>query len=188
MTQLLRAIVDEATAARLPFLVIGGTAVNALGHARLTLDLDLMIPRRDVELWSALLERIGYRRIPEQIAFAQFSPPFEGMWPVDLMLVNDSTFQKASAAACDKVIDGIPVKVPAVLDLIAMKLHALRYGKPDREAKDLTDIYELVQFHGIDVTSDLFRTVCDKYGTTQLYERIQRALANEPPGGTTGDR
>ena len=184
--QLLRVIVDEAGAARLPFLVIGGTAVNALGHARLTLDLDLLIPRRDVERWAALLGKLGYTRNPEQIAFAQFTPPLEGMWPVDLMLVADGTFDKLSAAACAKVVNGISIQVPAPLHLIAMKLHALRHGKPEREAKDLTDIYELVQLNDIDVTSDVFRSLCESYGTTELYERIRRALSSKPADGNAG--
>jgi hypothetical protein len=61
--QLLGAIVDEASNARLPFVVIGGTAVNAFGHARLTLDLDLLVPRRDIQGWEALLAKFGFLRV-----------------------------------------------------------------------------------------------------------------------------
>jgi len=177
MTQLLRAIVDEAAQNHLPFIIIGGTAVNAFGHARMTLDLDLVIPRSDVELWSSLLGKLGYRRVPGQILFAQFAPPFEGMWPVDLMLVNEETFARLSAEACEKVINGIAVKVPSPLHLIAMKLHALRHGKPEREAKDLTDVFELIHLSNVDVNGDVFRALCEKFGTKELYERIRRAIS-----------
>lgn len=179
MTRLLRVIVDEASQHHLSFLVIGGTAVNAFGHARMTLDLDLLIPRRDVKLWTALLEKLGYKRIPEQVVFAQFVPPFEGMWPVDLMLVSEETFDKMYAEAREKLIDDIPVRVPSPLHLIAMKLHALRHGKPEREAKDLTDVFELVHLNKVDVQSDAFRAVCEKFGTTELYERIRQAIGKQ---------
>ena len=92
--QLLRAIVEESHQARLAFFVIGGIAMNVSGHARLTFDLDLLIPRRDVEEWTALAEKLGHARIPEQTAFAQFAPPLKNMWPVDLMLVSAETFGK----------------------------------------------------------------------------------------------
>ena len=181
MTRLLRAIVDEASQHHLPFLVIGGTAVNAFGHARLTLDLDLLIPRRDAELWTSLLEKLGYQRIPEQTVFAQFAPPFDGMRPVDFMLVNQEKFDKMSAEACEKLIDGIPLRVPSPLHLIAMKLHALRHGKPEREAKDLTDIFELIHLNNVDAMSDAFRAWCEKFGTRELYERIRQAIGKQPP-------
>jgi hypothetical protein len=176
MTKLLRAIVDEAAQARLRFLVIGGTAVNAFGHARLTLDLDLLIERSDVEHWTVLLEKLGYTRIPEQTLFAQFTPAFAGMWPVDLMLVTQQTFERMYAEACDKDIDGVAVKLPSPLHLIAMKLHALRHGRPARQAKDFTDLVEVIHLTRIDVTGEAFRRVCDSVGTKELYEQIRRAV------------
>ena len=44
----------------LPFLIIGGHAVNAHGFARFTKDLDLLIRRIDVEKWLASLKMDGY--------------------------------------------------------------------------------------------------------------------------------
>lgn len=174
--KILRAITDEARSARLPFIVIGGAAVNAWGHARLTLDLDLLIPRSDVSAWEVLLQQFGYVRIPEQTAFAQFVPPLKDMWPVDLMLVDDDTFKKMSAEAVEKIVDGVTLKVPSPLHLIALKLHALKHGKPERDAKDLTDVFELVRLGHIEVSSDTFRALCEKYATNEIYEKIRRAV------------
>jgi len=107
------------------------------------------------------------------------------MWPVDLMLVNQETFDKMSVEAREKLIDGIAIKVPSPLHLIAMKLHALRHGKPEREAKDLTDVFELIHLNDVDVKSDAFRALCEKFGTTELYERIRQAIAKQPPESTS---
>ena len=178
--QLLRAIVDEASNARLPFVVIGGTAVNAFGHARLTLDLDLLVPRRDVQAWESLLGKFGYLRVHhEQTGFAQFVPPLTNMWPVDVMLVNDDTFNRMFGEAGEKIFNDVTIKVPSPLHLIALKLHALKHGKPEREAKDLTDLVEIVRLSHIDVGSEAFRILCEKYATTEWYERIRRAVGGQ---------
>jgi hypothetical protein len=180
--QLLGAIVDEASNARLPFVVIGGTAVNAFGHARLTLDLDLLVPRRDIQGWEALLAKFGFLRVNhEQPGFAQFVPPFKDVWPVDLMLVNDDTFNQMFGEASEKVFNGVTIKVPSPLHLIALKLHALKHGKPEREAKDLTDLIEIVRLSHIDIGNEAFRTLCEKYATTEWYERIRRAVGGQEP-------
>jgi hypothetical protein len=95
----LAAIADEAVEARLPFLIIGGLAVNAYGHTRTTYDADFLIPRRDLPAWKALLQKFGYVVRHEQETFTQFQAPLNGMRPVDLMLVNDRTFEKLSREA-----------------------------------------------------------------------------------------
>jgi hypothetical protein len=44
----------------MPFLVIGGHAINALGFSRHTGDLDLLVPLRSKGEWQALLARLRY--------------------------------------------------------------------------------------------------------------------------------
>lgn len=109
----LAAIADEATEAHLAFLIIGGLAVNAYGHTRTTYDADLLIPRRDLPAWKALLQKFGSVVRHEQENFTQFQTPLHGMRPVDLMLVNDRTFEKLSRAARLLQIAGRPQPVPA---------------------------------------------------------------------------
>ena len=43
-------------------------------------------------------------------------------WPVDLMLVDDATFGKLSADAAEIVLAEMPVRIPSLRHLIAMKL------------------------------------------------------------------
>src|SRR4051812_35521623 len=102
------AITDEAEQAGLRFLVIGGLAVSAYGHVRSTADADFAIPRRDLDAWKGILSKFGYSLVHEQNAFAQFSPSFTTMWPVDLMLLTDATFEKLNGAANLKTVVGKP--------------------------------------------------------------------------------
>ena len=169
-------IIAEAAEANLPFIVIGGLAVAAYGHSRMTLDADFMVPRRDLAAWDALLLKFGYEKFHDQAGFAQFRPPLKEMWPVDLMLVNDETFSKIMTAAEDAEIANRRVKIPSPLHLTALKLHALRHGKPERQAQDFNDIVEVLRLQRVDVSSETFRVTCEKYGTLELYDRIRRSL------------
>ena len=176
MNKLLRAILDESRSANLLSLVIGGVAVNAFGHPRMTYDIDLLIRRDDVERWVAIMEKLGYRRVPEQVTFAQFMPPLTGMPPVDLMLVNDSTFDKMFSSGVMKEMNGLKIKVPAPLHLIALKLHVLHHGKLERRAKDMDDTIQLILLNRIDVRSEAFTEACERFGTPEIYEEIRKAV------------
>jgi hypothetical protein len=157
-------------------LIIGGLAVAAYGHGRTTMDADFMIPGVALPQWEALLQKSGYEKFHEHAAFAQFNTPRKDVWPVDLLLVNDATFSQMLDAAQTVKIADTSAKVPSPLHLIALKLHALRFGKPDRQAQDFRDIVEIVRLQNVDTSSEKFRATCDKYGSLEVYERIRQAL------------
>jgi hypothetical protein len=123
-----------------------------------------------------LLTKLGYAVKHEQSAFAQFSPPFATMWPVDLMLLNDGTFEKLARAAKMNIVAGKLRPVPCALHLIAMKMHAIRHGPVDRRDQDLRDIIELIRLEHLDVNAEDFRTVCRDYGTPELVDEIRKRL------------
>lgn len=77
-------------------LVIGGHAVNAYGYFRTTLDVDFMIQESDLPTLRRELEKIGYQWRGQTLSFAQFFPVTgtSAAFPVDLMLVDDDTFDK----------------------------------------------------------------------------------------------
>ena len=131
----LAAIANEADEARLRFLIIGGLAVNAYGQPRATYDADLLIPRRDLPAWKALLDKFGYALRHEQETFVQFQPPLKGMWPVDLMLVTDGTFEKLARESRRVQIADAMRPVPSPMHLIALKLHALKHGPASRATR-----------------------------------------------------
>lgn len=172
----LAAIANEAAEAKLGYVIIGGLAVNSYGHARITYDADFMIPRRDLGAWKSLLDKFGYAIRHEQETFVQFAPPLKGMWPIDLMLVNDSTFEKVTREARLLQVAGQSRPVPAPLHLIALKLHALKHGPVARKDKDIPDIVELVRLQRIDIESPAFAKICAAYGTKELHDEIRKRL------------
>jgi hypothetical protein len=126
--------------------------------------------------WTDALRAAGYECISDQPTFAQFAgQPWD--WPVDLMFVNETTFQKMWAERVSTTIAGSAAYIPAPTHLVALKLHALKFGPERRAQKDLEDIVEIVIANQI---SDKLRDLCDRFGTAELYERIKTALGKQP--------
>lgn len=174
---LFQQISSEGRKRGLPFLVIGGLAVNFHGCPRDTADLDLLIEQSARSLWLSLLLGLGYTIYQEKGAFVQLSPPKEGAWPVDLMLVREPTFKPILAAGIKTEMFGVDVIVPALEHLLALKLHALKHGHLERYLKDYLDVENLVRVNRVDLQSEKVRRLFEKYGTMELYEKVSRTLS-----------
>lgn len=163
---------DEAREANLDFILIGGHAVNVRGYVRTTLDFDFMVRRRDLHAWVSAMEKLDYRLHSAQSAFAQFAPRQGERIPVDLMLVDDATFERMHAASDRCEYGERDVQVVSCLHLIALKLHALRSKERDLEGKDFLDVVTLVRGNSLDVQSPEFVDILNRYGTAEIRERL----------------
>jgi hypothetical protein len=166
----------------LKYLVIGGHAVNAYTTVRATVDVDLLVCRDDVEKWTELLKGEGFRMKHDAGSFRQFSPPYGVEWPLDLMVVNASTFNKLIGAARPLPVLGITALVPSAEHIVALKLHALKHGKVERFDKDMGDVIRLINGAGIQPRSLAFKEMVEQFGTVEIYERILKRL--ETDGGS----
>lgn len=165
-------VVRLAATGGLDFLVCGGHAVNAYRVIRKTGDLDLVVRERDVPEWRAHLVALGYAVFHEDGAFLQLSPPTVTGWPVDLLAVDDGTFDAMKHAAQPFTFGGQACLIPSVEHLIAMKLHALRFAGETRMRKDGVDVVELAEANGIDLLGESFRALCDRFADARVYERV----------------
>lgn len=172
-------ISSEAQRRELKFIVIGGLAVVIHGYSRDTADLDLLVRRNDRGAWLAMLSDLGYTLFQERENFIQLAPPKQGAWPVDLMLVQDSTFFPMVESAMTSDMYGARVKIPTLDHLLALKLHALKHGHIGRYTKDLLDVEALVRVNALDMKSERMKQLFTKYGTMKLYEQVSRFSAGE---------
>lgn len=99
MKEEVSAILQLASERNLPSLLIGGNAMILLGYLRNTADLDLLVPDQSRSQWLDLPRELGYRFFHGTPAFAQFEAPAAGGPPVDLMFVDDATWEKLFAGA-----------------------------------------------------------------------------------------
>ena len=170
--EILRSIYSAATTAQKSFLVIGGHALNVHGISRSTGDLDLMVEAKDAVFWRELLVKLGYDVFHESSGFLQSRPASVAAWPIDLMLVSEDTMAKALHDAASTAAFGPTVQVASVGSLIAMKLHTLKFVGDERALKDQSDLLALLKLAGIGKDSDVFRQLCLRYATLEIYDRF----------------
>jgi predicted nucleotidyltransferase len=163
----------------LDFLVIGGLAVNFYGCSRDTADLDLLVRQDGRTAWAELLVRLGYTVERDTEAFVQLAPPRDGEWPVDLMLVRESTFTPMLEQSREVEMYGARLRIPCLEHLLALKLHALKHTRAHRFLKDFQDVIGLVRINRLELRSENIRQLFHKYGTLELYEKIVRACSDD---------
>ena len=170
----------EAAEEGLDAVLVGGNAVNLHAYSRATFDVDLLVPEQQAERWLAFFSRHGYtvfHRTPNFIR-ARLADDPAGALPVDLMLADAETFSKVHQASSPcEVGNGLVLRIPSVLHLIAMKLHALRSPHRLAHGVDLQDVTHLMRTAKIDLAGDEFAEVMERYGSGTIRERIIRELS-----------
>ena len=54
-----------------------------------------------------------------------------------------------------------------------MKLHTLKFVSDDRALKDQSDLLALLKLAGIGRDAEVFRQLCLRYATLEIYERFE---------------
>lgn len=161
----------------LPFLVIGGYAVAAHGHTRATFDVDFLARRCQRDIWRARLTESGFKLFGETSAFAQYNPPDAGD-DLDLMWVDEPTFNRMWQASEERDFGGFQARVPCLDHLLALKLHVLKQGLAHRTSKDAEDVEILVRRHGLDLRDRRYEELFLRYGNREIYDTFLRLLRN----------
>jgi hypothetical protein len=169
-------IEKETRRRRLPFLVIGGHAVNLYGFARETADLDFLVCSEDRSSWMTLFADLGYHIFSEAPHFLQLASDKDAAWPVDLMFVQSATFQPMLEASRVVEFYGTASRIPTLEHLIALKLHVLKNTRPHRFLKDFLDVENLIRINHLDIKSENIRRLFEKYATMELYEKMSAAF------------
>lgn len=168
-----------------PFLLIGGHAVNALGRVRATLDWDFMIPRSALSFWAKALEGLGFTIFGGNDVFAQYNAP-EGLPPVDLMLVDDVTFDRLHASSSTLEVSGHVLHVPAAAHLVALKLHSAASPFRQERSKDLEDVYAIVRTNKLSLDDPDFRALVERYGGDSAVRLIRLHEGDQPGSEPAG--
>ena len=160
----------------MPFLLIGGHAVNAYGISRQTGDVDFLVQRSKKEQWITLLSKLRYTQGQNDDRFVKFKPDTIAAWPIDLMLVDDETFKKLSSEAQDVDLGSVIVKAASPRHLIALKIHALKHYQEHRYAKDYGDLLQLLRTKCQNLRSEELREMCLRYADQALYDKLDSDL------------
>jgi len=154
-----------------PFVLIGGHAINYYGISRQTGDIDLLVRLSDKNKWNNIFLKLHYREIQNDTVFARYGADVSA-WPIDLMYVDDSTFEKIYNDSEDGGVDVAEVKIISTEHLVLLKLHALKRFLPERFNKDYNDLISLLKTDKIKFSKTEFNELCLKYANSELYEKI----------------
>jgi hypothetical protein len=166
---------DLTRNAGLDFVVIGGQAVGAWGVQRETIDVDIVIDKMKREEWIECLKELEFTVLHDGGTFLQFASGRLPTWPLDLMLVPAETFKKLFDASEFRELFDRKFRIPALLHLVALKLHALKQGLAHRRIRDFLDVVELLQVNDRDPRSLEVKAIFEQFGTEELYEQIVHA-------------
>jgi hypothetical protein len=138
------------TARGFPFEVVGGVAVAAYGHLRMTLDLDLITHVDAQDAVVTFMTSRGFTTLHRSTGYSNHVHADRRHGRVDFMYVGGDTATRLFAALRTMPgPGGHPIEVPKPEHLIAMKVQAMR-DAPERTWQDLVDIGYLLKLDGVD--------------------------------------
>lgn len=155
-------------------LLIGGFAVNYHGYTRNTLDVDFMIVAERLERVRSVMITAGFTNVVIEEPASFFSAP-DSPWRVDFLHVDADTMRRLMARAIPARVYGFDVRVPALKDLLAMKMHSLSCDPARRMGKDLTDIAYLIVLNHLELPTDI-EPLCSRYGTPEMLDQIRARI------------
>jgi len=156
--------------AGVPFLMIGGHAVNHYGYTRATMDVDFMIAAEDVFKVRQVMKEAGFTNISEGETVIFFAVP-DSPVRVDFLPVDSETITELLSKAVSVEYGGTVLTLPCLSDLLAMKLFALKSGSPRRRERDMADIVHLTVENHLTADRDL-KPLCERFATDRIYEEL----------------
>ena len=152
-------------------ILIGGFAVNYYGYTRNTLDVDFMIFMKQLSIVREIMIKEGFTNIIIEDNVAFFVNPDSAM-RVDFLVVDKDTMQKLNNNIISASIHGYELRIPALKDLISMKIFSLSQNITRRISKDLYDISYLSILNNLDLDSDI-KPLCDRFGSEEVFGLIK---------------
>lgn len=171
----MRELVDLLVRSRIPLLIIGGHALGMHGAQRDTVDLDCVLVAEKREEMKAFLESRGFEEAAHQGSFSRFRHQSLVYPLLDVMQVDAETWEELWAKSLPKTLRGLPMRVPAVVHLVALKLHAIREN-PERERQDGEDIARLLRANPNSLPENELRVLFERYQQSELFAKVNPSL------------
>ncbi len=160
------------------YALMGGFAMGLWGVGRSTVDLDMLVERKDIGKVETIMQDLGYLCRHRSENVSQYVSEVNIFGEVDFL----HAFREASldmlARAEEKAIFGneLSVRVLRPEDIVALKLQAIK-NNPKREQGDIADIESLLLLHKEIVDWGLVEKYFKIFGMEDLLRKIR---------GTTG--
>lgn len=154
--------------------VIGGVALAAYGHPRLTLDLDVVTDAAAQADVVEMMEARGFSTLHRSPGYTNHRHEERRHGRVDFMYIRDTTADQVFASVRHlSGPGGRSIPVPRPEYLIAMKVRAIG-DAPERMWQDLADIGFLLRLENVD--REEARGYFIRAGLEEKWREIERAL------------
>ena len=154
--------------------VIGGVALAAYGHPRLTLDLDIVTDAAAQDALVALMEARGFATLHRSAGYSNHRHPRSSHGRVDFMYVRGDTAERVFAEVRQLAGPrGESVAVPRPEHLVAMKVRAI-VEAPERTWQDLADIGYLIRLDGVNLGE--VRGYFARAGLEEKWRELERSI------------
>ncbi|MFH1476181.1 MAG: nucleotidyltransferase family protein [Verrucomicrobiota bacterium] len=173
MKTALEIICNGAAERHCQILLIGGYALPVFDVVRQTADVDSLIADADERILHDILIKAGYKERQRTEAFVRYTHPSAVALDIDVMLVDQDTFDKMLKRSSEHQVGSVKVRIPCLPHLIALKLHAIK-NNPKRELKDLGDIMALLEANPEKVSQNELRRICKRYGPAGIFNRLEK--------------
>ena len=170
--RLLRLVAGHLEKTGAPWALVGGFALNALGFARLTKDVDLVVDESAREALLRALVEDGFRLLYTSEGYSNLLHADPALGRLDLIWLEGETSRKVFTGCREVPGPGSrPVRVPRPEHLLAMKAAAIA-NDPDRGIRDQADVQFLLRLPGID--DNEVRGYFAQRGILETWERLRR--------------
>jgi hypothetical protein len=158
---------------KIRYVVIGGLAVQAWGHSRLTKDVDVAVDAGARERVVVFAESLGYETLFVSEAFSNHGSDNPDLGRVDFMYVSGQTAERVFGAAVPKTIVGSFIAPVASAEHLAMMKGVAIKNFPHRALYEGEDVRSLLNVPGVDraAVRDFYR----QHGLLELYDAIEKA-------------
>ena len=161
-----------------PLLMTGAHALLAHGCPRDLADVDCecAIDAADEAGIGTDLSLNGWNAVYRTPFFAKFRLLSTGTPVIKVLFLDATTFAKLRGDSFDFVFEGVALRVPALIHVVAMRLQIIK-NERDREAEDVPDILALLRANSGKWKPEELEGACRRFGPPGIYTRITRGLA-----------
>jgi predicted nucleotidyltransferase len=174
--RVLRDLVSDFNERDVPYAMMGGSALGALGISRATMDVDFLVARDALPQVDEIMQRRGYRLRFRSENVSHFAADSLGLGQVDFL----HAFREISTGMLRRALEvpafagSLRIRTLQPEDIVGLKVQALT-NDPRRERRDLADIELLAERYSGEIDWERVREYFALFGRLELYDEIRKA-------------
>jgi len=164
---------------KIPYILIGGFALDIHGIIRTTQDIDFIVPLEDIQKIENYLLLRGYEKLFRNDDVANYASESFELGRVDFILAHRKYTKNMlrNAVSFDTKLSSQKLKVARLEDLIGLKLQA-HFNRKDRKIDDIRDIENIIKQFKSKLDYDRIKEYFSVFDAQDLLKRLWKEKQN----------